>query len=66
MGFSGDEGTVAEFHHKGLNGLHIGLTLLDTTRNVLVITKGKKILQVNNYIAAFLNYILIGFSYFEP
>lgn len=32
---SGNEGTVAEFAHKGLNGLHISFTLLDTTGNAL-------------------------------
>lgn len=38
-GLSGDEGTVAEFPHKGLDGLHISFTLLDATRNALAIAK---------------------------
>lgn len=36
---SGDEGTVAEFPHKSLDGLHISFTLLDATRNALAIAK---------------------------
>lgn len=36
---SSDEGTVAEIPHKGLDGLHIGFTLLDTTRNALAIAE---------------------------
>lgn len=36
---SGDEGTVAEFSHKGLDGLHISFTPLDTIRNALPIAK---------------------------
>lgn len=36
---SGDEGTMAEFPHKGLDGLHVSFSLLDTTRNALAIAK---------------------------
>lgn len=34
-----DERTLAKFCHEGLNGFHIGFTLLDTTRNSLKVTK---------------------------
>lgn len=37
--FSGDDGTMTEFPHKGLDGLHVSFTLLDTTRNALQIQK---------------------------
>lgn len=36
---SGNKGPVAEFPHEGLDSLHIGFALLDTTGNALVMAK---------------------------
>lgn len=36
---SGDEGTLAEFPHEGLDSLHVSFALLDTSRKALEAAK---------------------------
>ena len=45
---SGDEGTVAEFPHKGLDGFHISFTRLDTTGNALATANRETITTGNS------------------
>lgn len=41
---------LVELCHEGLNGFHIGFTLLDTTGNALMVTKTEVLVNSINYI----------------